>query len=186
MSGARDRELSRRRLLALAPVLGVGACGFQPVYMPTASGNPGAAQRELAAVHVGVIPDRPGQMLREALQRRFGSDGGGAQRYELHVSYWISGEGISVLSNNAATRLRLTGNANWALTTPGSARTRLTYGHARTIDAMNVFDHQYFALEMQNEVVQRRIAEQIAEQIATQLALWFRYPASERPRAGES
>lgn len=183
---AASAGLRRRRLLALAPFLAVGGCGFQPVYMPTATGNPGVAQRELASIHVGIIPDRPGQMLREALQRRFASDGGGAQRYELHVNYWISGEGISVLSNNATTRLRLTGYANWALMEAGPARSRLTHGHARTIDAMNVFHQQYFALDMQNEVAQRRIAEQIAEQIATQLALWFRYPAAERPRTGAS
>ena len=54
----------------------LGGCGFQPVYMPTASGKAGVAQRELAAVYVPVIPDRPGQLLRQALQERFGNDSG--------------------------------------------------------------------------------------------------------------
>ena len=64
--------LSRR---LLPPVAG---CGFQPVYMPTASGKAGVAQRELASVYVPIIPERPGQLLRQALQERFGNDSGDA------------------------------------------------------------------------------------------------------------
>jgi LPS-assembly lipoprotein len=151
--------------------------------MPTASGKAGVAQRELASVSVAIIPDRPGQLLRQALQQRMASDGGGLPRYDLRVTYWIAGEGVAVMADSSATRLRLTGNANWALTSVGAPRVRLTEGHARVVDAMNVFDQQFFALDLQNETVQRRVAEQIAEQIATQLALWFRQQA-ERTATG--
>ncbi len=173
--------LSRRGLLAglLAPLAApLSGCGFQPIYMPTASGNPGVAERELASVNVALIPDRPGQLLRQALQQRMASDGGGQKRYDLRVVYWIAGEGVSVLTDNSATRLRLTGNANWVLVAIDPSQARLTQGSARTIDAVNIFNQQFFALDMQNDVVQRRIAEQVAEQIATQLALWFRQRAS--------
>ena len=64
------RRLPRRRMLALAAAAALSGCGFQPVYMPTASGNAGVAQRELAAIQVALIPDRPGQLLRQALQDR--------------------------------------------------------------------------------------------------------------------
>ena len=63
--------MRRRRLLALVSGVTLSGCGFQPVFMPTASGKAGVAQRELAAVHVNLIPDRPGQLLRQALQQRF-------------------------------------------------------------------------------------------------------------------
>ncbi len=178
--GARA-TLSRRGLLAglLTPLAApLSGCGFQPIYMPTASGNPGVAERELASVNVALIPDRPGQLLRQALQQRMASDGGGQKRYDLRVVYWIAGEGVSVLTDNSATRLRLTGNANWVLVAIDPSQARLTQGSARTIDAVNIFNQQFFALDMQNDVVQRRIAEQVAEQIATQLALWFRQRAS--------
>jgi LPS-assembly lipoprotein len=179
MLGFKRRVARRGLLAALLPLAALTGCGFQPVYMPTASGKPGAAERGLAAVQIGIIPDRPGQLLREALQQRFASDGGnGPRRYDLRVTYWISGEGISVLSDNAATRLRLTGRANWVLVANDPSQVRLTEGHARFVDALNIFDQQYFALDLQNETVQRRIAEQIAEQIATQLALWFRDQAA--------
>ncbi len=172
-------SLSRRHLLAaLLPLTALTACGFQPVYMPTATGKPGVAQRELASVSVGIIPDRPGQLLRQALQQRMASDGGGQRRYDLRVTYWIAGEGVSILSDSSATRLRLTAYANWTLVSNDTAQVRLTNGQARAIDAMNVFDQQFFALDLQNETVQQRLAEQVAEQITTQLALWFREQAA--------
>jgi hypothetical protein len=78
------RGVKRRQALGLVLGASLSGCGFQPVYMPTTSGKAGVAQRELAAIHVAIIPDRPGQVLREALQSRFeGSGSGVAQRYEL-------------------------------------------------------------------------------------------------------
>ena len=175
--------LSRRAMLGAAMVPLAG-CGFQPLYMPTAAGNPGLAQREMATVAVGLIPERPGQLLRQALQQRLASDGGGRPRYDLRVSYWISGEGVAVLTDNSATRLRLTGRANWVLLSADPPQNRLTEGAARAIDAMNIFDQQYFALDLQNETVQQRLAEQVAEQITTQLAIWFRQQALAKTAPG--
>ena len=57
-----------RRWVCLGALTALGGCGFQPVYMPTASGKAGPAKRELQSVFVGIIPDRPGQILRQALQ----------------------------------------------------------------------------------------------------------------------
>ncbi len=94
---------------ALGRPAALSGCGFQPVYMPTASGKAGVAQRELASVYVGIIPERPGQMLRQALQERFGDDSGTPAAYDLSVTFGISGEGIAIESNNIATRLRLIG-----------------------------------------------------------------------------
>ena len=60
-------DLSRRRVclgslsalgstLTAPLVVAVTGCGFQPVYMPTASGKPGVAQRDLSQVFVEIIP----------------------------------------------------------------------------------------------------------------------------------
>jgi LPS-assembly lipoprotein len=90
-------DLRRRQLLALGAGGALSGCGFQPVYMPTASGTAGAPQRELAAIQVALIPDRPGQLLRQALQDRLEMGASGvARRYDLTVSFWIAGEGIAV------------------------------------------------------------------------------------------
>jgi LPS-assembly lipoprotein len=168
-------KLSRRDLLVLCGAGAVAGCGFQPVYMPTASGRAGPAQRELAAININLIPDRPGQLLRQDLQERLASDSGGtAQRYDLAVVFTISGEGIGVLNDNAATRVRLTGNARWTLKARDSAQTQITSGSARAMDAFNVLDQQYFAADIDNEQVQKRLASALADQIAMQLAVFFR------------
>lgn len=166
------------RLLSLGAAAVVAGCGFQPVYMPTASNQAGPAQREMAAVFVPVIPDRPGQLLRQALQRDLGSDSGVPAAYDLRILYGISGEGIAVQSSNIATRVRLTGTASWTLVERNPQQTRLTSGSARSIDGVNIFGEQYFAADLETETVQKRIADNIARQIATQLAIWFRERAA--------
>lgn len=175
------RVLGRRRLLAglgLAPLAG---CGFQPVYMPTASGKPGPAARELAAIHVALIPDRPGQLLRQALQQRLhGADDTTARQYDLGVFYWIVGEGIAILPDNTNTRTRLTGHANWTLNARDPGHTRITSGSASALESINVFDTQYFAGDLETEQASARLADQIADQITLRLAAFFRARAGLR------
>jgi LPS-assembly lipoprotein len=162
----------------------LGGCGFQPVYMRTASGKPGPAQRELESVYVNLIPDRPGQLLRQALQERFSSDSGTPAAYDLAVTFSIAGEGIAITSNDIATRLRLTGIASYVLIGHDPQRTHLTAGSARVMSGLNIFDSQYFAVDLELERRQRDIAEQCADQITNQLAIWFRSRANKQIAAG--
>jgi len=166
------RAARRQGLMLLGAAALLTGCGFQPVYMPTASGGPGPAERNLAAIHVNLIPDRPGQELRQDLQERFGSDSGGPSRYNLAVSFTISGEGIGILPDTIATRVRLLANASWTLTTPDGVH--VTTGAARALDAFNVLDQQYFASDMDNDASDTRLASAIADQITMQLAAYFR------------
>ena len=167
------RQIRRRQVVALG--LALSGCGFQPVYMPTATGKAGVAQRELAAIHVNLIPDRPGQELRQALQDRLELAGGDVKRrYDLQVGFSVAGEGIAIQNDDTATRVRLIGTAIWTLTAQDSGKTKLSSGFAKAVDAMNILDSQYFALDLENEAVQKRIAETLADQITMQLAAFFR------------
>jgi len=144
------------------------------MYMPTASGNAGIAQRDLAAIAVGIIPDRPGQLLRQALQERFERSAGGVARlYDLTVGYEINGEGIAIRHDNTTTRLRLIGRADWTLRAQDATRSVLVSGNARAMDTVNIVQEQYFAADQGNEAAQRRLAEAMAEQITLQLAAYF-------------
>lgn len=167
-----------RRTLLLGATALLSGCGFQPVYMRTASGKAGPGQRELQTVFVRIIPERPGQQLRQALQERFGSDSGLPARYDLAVSFGVAGEGIGILNSSLATRIRFTGNASWSLLAHDDHYTPLTSGSARTIDGINIYDGQYFASDMETEAVYQRMADNIAQQITTQLAIWFRQRAA--------
>jgi LPS-assembly lipoprotein len=171
--------MRRRDLLAFAAGGMLSGCGFQPVYMPTASGNAGVTQRELAAINVNLIPDRPGQLLRQALQDRLEMGASGvARRYDLSVAFGISGEGIGIEPDTTVTRIRLIGSASWNLVAQDPGRTRLAGGSARAVDALNIFDTQYFAADLENEALQRRLAEALADQITIQLAAYFRKHAA--------
>jgi LPS-assembly lipoprotein len=167
--------MRRRAALMLGAGAALTGCGFHPVYMSTASGQAGPAQRELAAIHVNLLGGRPGQVLRQALQERLeGASSGVAKRYDLTVGFSVAGEGIAILNDNTATRIRLIGNATWTLTAQDPAHTKLDSGFAKTVDAFNILDTQYFASDLENEAVQERIAQVLADQITIQLAIFFR------------
>lgn len=175
-----------RRAFALVSLAALTGCGFRPVYMPTASGKPGVAQRELAAVFVGVIPDRPGQQLRQALQERLGDDSGTNHKYYLNVAFGVTGEAVGIEQNNIATRVRLTGLATWTLRDRDAFGPVLTSGSARAADALNIFDAQYFAADQETEAEEARMAESLATEISMQLAVWFNKRAAGEPQAGHA
>ena len=79
---------------------------------------------------------------------------------------------------SAATRIRAIGSANWTLVAQDPGRTTLTAGYAKAVDAYNIFDTQYFAADLENDAVQRRLATALAEQITLQLATYFRKRAA--------
>ena len=170
--------LSRRALLGGGASLPLAGCGFHPVYMSSAGGEPGVAQREFASIYVAIIPDRPGQELRQALQQRLEGTGADPKpTYTLNVSYWITGEGIAIQPDTSTTRIRLFGNANWRLVGRDPGQTLVTSGYARAEDAINVIDTQYFSADLQTEASQSYLAEAIADQITTRLAIFFRNKA---------
>lgn len=170
-------KASRRQFLTGSLLLPLAGCGFQPVYMPTASGKAGPAARELAAVMVRPIQDRPGQVMRESLQERFGDDSGTAARYDLAVALNFTGEPLAIRSDNIATRVRVIGNATYVLVTRASPPVQLTRGTVRATDNYNLIDEQFFAADLENQAVTRRVIQLLADQIATQLAIYFRKQA---------
>jgi len=152
----------------------LSGCGFRPIYAPGAKGVVGAAQTGLAAIQVAIIPDRTGQLLRQALQARFEREGvGTAHRYDLYVAYSIGGEGLGIEPDSSTTRTRLIGTASWTLLAQDPSRTTMTSGSARTVDGVDVVNEQFFALDLNNETAQRRISETIADQITLQIATYF-------------
>jgi LPS-assembly lipoprotein len=117
------------------------------------------------------------------LQENLSDDSGSPQLYDLEANFWITGEGISVQPSNIATRVRLTGHVTWTLRTRDAARTQLTGGASHLVDGVNLLDQQYFAFDLENEVVQKRLANALAEQVASQLAIFFRHRAEKSPNA---
>ena len=172
-------RIGRRGVLPLLGATLLAACGFQPVYAPAAGSADSAAASGLAEINVALIPERNGQLLRNALQERFERAGMAvARRYDLAVVYAFSAAAIGIQQDYSATRLRFSGQANYTLTAQNPTRTTLTSGVARTVDGLNEFDNQYFASDQESDQVERRMAEALADQIALQLAIYFRKRAA--------
>ena len=162
---------TRRAALLLGLGGALSGCGFQPVYLSSGKGEEPAV--DMAAVNVNPMYERPGQILREALIARLNSNSGDAHHYDLQVNFWVTGEGQAVLNFTQPTRVRLTGYANWALSARDKQKTKLVNGSERVMDGFDIFDTQLFAVDLDNEHVQRRIAEAIADRIKLRLAMWF-------------
>ena len=168
--------LPRRAALAgaFASALASGGCGFRPLYAPDGPGGAGVAS-ELATIYVAVIPERIGQLLRQALQRRLEGPGEArAKQYEMLVDLGIAGEGIGIQQDNSATRIRLIGTARWTLRDLTPQRAVAASGAARALDGLNVLNQQYFNADLETEEIYRRIAENLATQIVQQVAVHLR------------
>ncbi len=70
------------------------------------------------------------------------------------------------------------GGATWTLIAQDPGRTKLSTGYAKAVDGYNLFDSQYFAADLETEVVTRRLADALADQIVIQLAAYFRKRAT--------
>ena len=163
----------RRLVLAGAAGLLAG-CGFRPLYAPGPGGAPGAAQSELAAVHVSLMPDRAGQLFRQALQQRFeGAGAGAAKRYELGALLSLAPEALGIQRDNSSTGVRLIGTAAWTLRDLSADQALVANGTARSVDGYNVLNQQFFALELENEAATRRVTAALADQVTVQLASFF-------------
>ena len=166
-------RLSRRALVSWVG-LSLAGCGFHPVYGSGGGVSSGAAY-DLATVDVALIPNRSGQLVRQALQQRFYGTGdeAPAKQYQLVVSFGVAGAAISEQSDSSITRLRQLGSANWTLKRLDPAETTVAHGLARSLDGVNIIDQQYFASDIEGETVARRMADNIADQITLQVSAYF-------------
>ena len=163
---------SRRRLLgaALAPAaLALGGCGFRPLY--GSRGNaPGAV--ELAAVAVGQISDRLGQILRNDLTERLSPLGGPVHpRYRLTVGLRESSAALAIQSDSSITRYDLRIDVSFTLIDIASGRT-LFQGQARAIGSYDAVRSDFATLTAERDSARRTVRE-AAEDIRTQLAAFF-------------
>ena len=169
--------LGRAQPCFLALALLLAGCGFHPLYNAdgaAAQAQGGTVAARLDGIYVELIPNRAGQLLRQALQTRLDSDDGERKAYSLSVAYSIDEEAISVLNTNSNTRTRAVGRGTWALSSIASPGTPLASGTVRVLDGFNTLDEQVFFSVLENEAVQRRLADNVADQITQKVATYFR------------
>jgi LPS-assembly lipoprotein len=164
--------MSRWGLMAgvlLLPAV-LGGCGFAPLYSDAAG-----QETALGQVNVALIPDRNGQLLRQALQDRLDRTGGGvSSRYDLYVGLGFNVNELATDQQSASTRERDIGTAAWTLKAEDAGHTTLSTGTAHALDGFDIINQQFFAADMSREAALQRIDESLADQIVQQLAVYFR------------
>ncbi|GBQ34917.1 hypothetical protein [Gluconacetobacter azotocaptans] len=177
------RQARRRgafRVMAAALLLALGGCGFQPLYGSGGgqAADGGTIPDKLRQVYVAGIPERYGQELRLFLQQDMaGSGPENPTGYVLQVNSFVMNESLDIHADNTSGRTRATGHAHWVLRTVAPAPVVLAQGNAQVMDGENETYEQYFAQNLNQAVLARRIANTLAERITQQVAIWFRTQA---------
>lgn len=112
--------------------------------------------------------------MRQALQARLDGDGNVlVRKYELSAAVRFASEGIVIQRDNSTSRIRVDATATWVLRALTPARPVVAQGSARLLDGFNILNQQFFAAELENDVVQRRLVGALADQIILQIAAHF-------------
>lgn len=156
--------------LALTGVM-VSACGYRPLYGQTSAQTNGHTVADLAAIEIKPIPNREGQMMRNALKRRLVVRPGAPVRYALNVQL---NENISVLavdSGSFATRANLIMSASYSLEDVSDHKP-LAHGSARSVASYNILTSD-FATYAARQDARAKAIESLADDIRTRLAIYF-------------
>ena len=168
---------SRRGLLG--GLLGLSACGFRPLYGPitAADGSEAELEAELAAVRIGPLYDRTGQLLRRSLQRRMEeSVPGTPARYLLNVNVDLGSEILGYRRDGTPTRIRFTLNGSWNLNTIAVPPQRIAASGIpyRTIDSFNIPDLQFFSADTSRDAALVRLMDDLSDEVSRQVAMALR------------
>lgn len=165
-------------LIGVALVLVLGACGFRP--MEGHGTGDAAVDTQMAAVHVAVIKDRSGQILRNLLiDRLYGTGVPGSAEYELEVALEAGEDSLAVQKDASVSRGQWTVTANYRLIHIASGRV-MFQASSRAISGYNSTLVQYASFVSEESAYQRGI-EYLSEEIRTRVALFFARDPDQRP-----
>lgn len=153
-----SRGISRR--LALLCLLGLGACGFTPVYGP---GGVGEAWQN------AVVVDAPNTVFGFRIAGRltdvFGT--ASAPRYTMQITPQIAPVAATITVEGDITRFNLTGNATWTLINRDTGAT-VTKGLVQTFTSYSATGSTV-ATQSAEADAQSRLAVALADLIVQQL-----------------
>ena len=158
-----------RAIFASLALLGLSACGLQPMY---AGGGNGAVAQGLAAVDVPAIPGRAGWLVRNELVDRLGAGGNAPARYRLDVRLDDQLEGLGILGDDTVSRERRTLRARYQLIDVSSGEILLdaTAGSDAGIDVVS----SEYAVIAAEQTALENLSREVADRIVARIALRLR------------
>jgi len=157
------------RILSLAFVLVLSACGFTPLY---GSQNGTPVEQSLATIKIDNIADRDGQRLRLRLSDRFyGAHAPGIPQYRLAVTYSYSTENLSIQRNDVATRARMAMTGQYVLYDLRDGA-QIYAGSERTFVSYNILTGPYATIAAEEDATDRGLT-QLADLITNRIAVFL-------------
>ena len=158
-----------RAIFASLALLGLSACGLQPMY---AGGGNGAVAQGLAAVEVPAIPGRAGWLVRNELVDRMTAAGDAPARYRLDVRLDDQLEGLGVLGDDTVSRERRTLRARYQLVDVSNGEILLdaTAGSDAGIDVVS----SEYAVIAAEQTALENLSREVADRIVARIALRLR------------
>ena len=155
-----------KRLLPLALMLMLPACGLQPLYGSRSVVN------SLQAVELAPIEGKAGYLVRAALEERLGKPAGGVARYRLEVELDDQINGFGVRRDDSVTRERRILRARYRLieTDGGTTVVDATAGSDSGIDVVS----SEYAVVAAEETALERLSGIISDQIVARVALYVK------------
>ena len=164
------RRVRRRHVLtfaALGAAMAIAGCGFEPIH----GQRSGASSTALAAIDIGLIADRPGQMLRNELLQQMQPRGAVRARYSLSVTLKENLSNLGIRKDEVATRANLTMTAGFTITELGGAKRKFS-GSARSVNSYNILTSDFATLSAREDA-RRRAVNQLALEIRERISVWL-------------
>lgn len=160
-----------RRLVLIAGLAALSACGYQPLYAERGAAGESAAA-DLATVRIVPIANRGGQMLYNALLDRMNPTGRpGNPRYVLEVRMAESTQAIGVRTDEFATRANMMHTARFELR-DAQSDVVLFRGTSDATMSYNIVQQRYATLVAEGDARQRGV-DLLADDIRLQVALYM-------------
>lgn len=153
-------------------ILALCGCGFQPLYGDHSPSADASVRAQLNNIHIGNIPDQPGQYLRNALIDRFYSAGRPAQTaFTLSVNpVNESRTELDITKSADSTRAQLYLTSSIRLT--DAAGNELMTRSLTAVTSYNILDSQ-FTTRVAEDSARRQALDDLARQIETHVLLYF-------------
>ena len=160
------------RILACLMLLGLGACGFRPLYAPL---DQVEGSSLLEDVWIETVYGSSGVILRNYLIDGFYRHGYPPQaRYILTVGLSEYARDVDIQKNDTTTRAQLVMLANYQLRDRTTQKV-IDTGQIRSVSGYNILLSQYTTLVSQNDAKDRALKE-LADKIQTRMALVLSTP----------